>query len=60
MRLEGLLGRRVRYRGEEGRVVGGHADEEASVVLRITARAGSPSHLLTVPEPEWEQLELLR
>ena len=33
MRLENLLGRHVRYKGEEGRVVEGHADVQASVVV---------------------------
>ena len=60
MRLEDLLGRPVRYKGEEGRVVEGHADEQASVVISIPARSGSPSRVVTVPESEWEQLELLR
>ena len=60
MRLEDLLGRHVRYRGEEGRIVEGHADEEASVVISIPARSGSPSRVVTVPESDWEQIELLR
>ena len=60
MRLEDLLGRHVRYRGEEGRVVEGHADVQATVVISIPAKVGSPSHVVTVPEPEWDQLELLR
>jgi hypothetical protein len=58
--LADLLGRHVRYRGEDGRVVEGHADAEASIVISIPARAGSPSRVVTVPESEWEQLELLR
>jgi hypothetical protein len=60
MKLEDLLGRHVRYRGEEGRGGEGHAEEQASVVVSIPARSGSPSHIVTVPESEWEQLELLR
>lgn len=60
MKLEDLLGRHVRYKGEEGRVIEGHADVQASIVINIPARAGSPSRVVTVPESEWEQLELLR
>ncbi len=60
MRLEDLLGRHVRYQGEEGRVIEGHADAEASIVISIPAKAGSASHIVTVPESEWERLELLR
>jgi len=60
VRLEDLLGRHVRYQGEEGRVVEGHADVEASVVISIPARAGAPSRVVTVPESEWDQIELLR
>ena len=60
MKLEDLLGRHVRYRGEEGRVIEGHADVQASVVISIPPKAGSPSRVVTVPESEWDQLELLR
>jgi hypothetical protein len=60
VRLEDLLGRHVRYKGEAGRVVEGHADVEASVVISIPARAGAPSRVVTVPESEWDQIELLR
>jgi hypothetical protein len=60
VKLEDLIGRHVRYKGEEGRVVEGHADEQASVVISIPAKSGAPSRVLTVPESEWEQLELLR
>jgi hypothetical protein len=60
VRLEDLLGRHVRYKGDEGRVVEGHADVEASVVISIRAQAGAPSRVVTVPESEWDQLELLR
>jgi hypothetical protein len=60
VKLEDLLGRRVRYQGEEGRVIEGHADAEASVVISIPARVGWASHVVTVPESKWEQLELLR
>jgi hypothetical protein len=60
VRLEDLLGRRVRYEGEEGRVVEGHADVQASILISITAKVGSPSRVVTVPESEWDELELLR
>jgi hypothetical protein len=60
VRLEDLLGRHVRYKGEEGHVVEGHADEQASVVVSIPAKSGAPRRVVTVPESEWEQLELLR
>ena len=59
MRLEELLGRLVRYKGEEGRVVEGHLDEQPSVVVSIPAMTGSPRHYVTVPESEWQELELL-
>ena len=60
VRLEDLLGRRVRYKGEEGRIVEGHADVQASVLISIPAKVGSPSRVVTVPESEWDELELLR
>jgi hypothetical protein len=60
VRLEDLLGRHVRYKGEAGRVIEGHADVQASVVISIPARVGSPSRVVTVPESEWDQIELLR
>jgi hypothetical protein len=60
VRLEDLLGRRVRYRGEVGRIIEGHADAEPSVVVSFAAKPGSPAHVVTVPEPDWEALELLR
>lgn len=60
MRLEDLLGRHVRYQGDEGHVVEGHADAEASVVISIRAMVGAPSRSVTVPESEWDQIELLR
>jgi len=60
VKLEDLLGRHVRYEGEEGRVVEGHAHVQTSIVISIPARAGSPGRAVTVFESEWEQLELLR
>jgi hypothetical protein len=60
VKLEDLLGRHVRYQGEEGRVIEGHLDVQASIVISIPARVGSPSRVVTVPESEWEQIELLR
>lgn len=60
MKLEDLLGRHVRYKGDEGRVVEGHAGEQASVVVSIRAMNGAPSRTVTVPESEWDELELLR
>jgi hypothetical protein len=60
MRLEDLLGKHVRYKGDEGYIVEGHADVEASVVMSIRAMVGSPSRSVTIPESEWEQIELLR
>ena len=59
MRLEDLLGRRVVCRGESGRVVEGHGGEQASVVVSIPARSGSPRHAVIVPESEWQELEVL-
>jgi hypothetical protein len=59
MKLENLIGRRVRYKGEEGRVVEGHVDAQASVVVIIRATSGSPRRAVDVPEPEWGELELL-
>ena len=60
MKLEDLLGRHVRYGGEAGHVIEGHADVRASILISIPARLGSPSRVLTLPESEWERLELLR
>jgi hypothetical protein len=60
VRLEDLLGRHVRYKGDEGYVIEGHADVQASVVVSIPATSGAPSRSVTVPESEWDELELLR
>ena len=59
MKLEDLLGKHVRYKGEEGHVVEGHSGEEASVVVSIRGTRDVARRNVTVPESEWEQLELL-
>jgi hypothetical protein len=64
VRLEDLLGRRVRYKGEEGHVVEGHSDEghsgdQPSVVVSIRGTNNVPRRNVTVPESEWGELELL-
>ena len=59
MRLEDLLGRRVRYKGEEGRVVEGHSGEDASVILSVRAAQNQARRNVEVPESEWDELELL-
>ena len=59
MKLEDLLGKHVRYKGEEGRVVEGHSDVHASVVVSIRGASSAPRRNVTVPESEWEELELL-
>ena len=60
MKLEDLLGRHVDYKGEEEHIIEGHADVQASVVMSIRAMAGAPSRSVTIPESEWDQIELLR
>jgi VCBS repeat-containing protein len=60
VRLEDLLGKHVRYRGEEGFVVEGHSGEQASVVVSIRGTNDVPSRNVTVPESKWGELELLR
>ena len=65
MRLEDLLGKHVRYRGEEGHVVEGHvaeghSGEQASVVVSVRGADNVARRNVTVPESEWEELELLR
>ncbi len=64
MRLEDLLGRRVRYKGEEGHVVEGHSGEgrsgdQSTVVVSIRGATSVPRRNVTVPESEWGELELL-
>ena len=59
MKLEDLLGKHVRYKGEEGHVVEGHSGEEASVVVSIRGTGDVARRNVTVPESEWEELELL-
>ena len=64
LRLEDLLGRHVRYKGEEGHVVEGHSAEgrsgdQASVVVSIRGMHSVPRRNVIVPESEWEDLELL-
>jgi len=60
VRLEDLLGRHVRYKGEEGRVVEGHTGEDASVVVSVRASDNVARRNVVVPESEWDELELLR
>ena len=59
VKIEDLLGRHVKYKGEEGRVVEGHAGEQASVVVSIRRASRSSRRDVTVPESEWEELEIL-
>ena len=59
MKLEDLLGKHVRYKGEEGHVVEGHAGAQASVVVSIRMISDVPRRDVTVPESQWEELELL-
>ena len=59
MTLEDLLGRHVRYKGEEGHVVEGHSGDQASVVVSIRGMSNVPRRNVTVPESEWEEFELL-
>jgi hypothetical protein len=50
----------VACQGEEGRVIEGHAAAEASIMTSIPAKVGTPSRVVTVPGPEWEQLAFVR
>ena len=59
MKLEDLLGKHVRYQGEEGHIVEGHSGEQASVVVSIRGMSNAPRRNVTVPESEWEEFELL-
>lgn len=59
MKLEDLLGKRVRYKGEEGYVVEGHFGERLSAVINVSALGGGSRHQLIVPESEWQELEIL-
>jgi hypothetical protein len=59
VKLEDLLGKRVRYKGEGGYIVEGHAGDDASVVVSFRAMSGTPSRNVIVPEPEWDEIELL-
>lgn len=59
MKLEDLLGKHVRYQGEEGHIVEGHSGEQASVVVSIRGMSDAPSRDVTVPESEWEKFEVL-
>jgi hypothetical protein len=61
LKLEDLLGRRARYQGEGGRVIGGDLSTQGQAVLivRISRSQDAPRRELRLPEPEWEQLELL-
>ena len=59
VKLEDLLGKHVKYKGEEGRVVEGHAGEQASVVVSIRSASNAPRRNVTVPQSEWKELELL-
>jgi hypothetical protein len=59
VKLEDLLGHRVSYKGERGRIVEGHAGEEAAVVISIPAKSGSPRHAIIVSQRDWGDLEIL-
>jgi hypothetical protein len=59
LKIEDLLGRRIRYKGEEGRVVGGQAGAQVSVVVSIERMESSPRRQVSVPRSEWSQLEIL-
>jgi hypothetical protein len=59
VRLEELLGKHVRYQGDEGHIVEGHSGEGASVVVSVRGMDNAPRRNITVPESEWEKLELL-
>ena len=60
MKLEDLLGKHVRYKGEEGHVVEGHCcAAQASVVVSIRGMSAASPRDVTVPESEWEELEIL-
>jgi hypothetical protein len=65
LKLEDLLGKHVRYKGEEGHVVEGHlgdgrAGDESTVVLSVRGAHNVARRNVTVPESEWDELELLR
>ena len=54
-----LLGKRVRYAGEDGRVVEGEATSEAYVVIMIRSLGNATPRLVRVAEPEWERIEII-
>ncbi len=59
MRLDELLGKYVRYEGEEGHVIEGECIPVAYVVIMARSLGDSPPRLLRVPESEWEKLEIV-
>ncbi len=59
VKIEDLLGKHVRYKGEEAHVVEGHFDDQPSVVLSIRGTSGVPRRNVVVPESEWDQIEIL-
>jgi hypothetical protein len=59
VKLEDLLGKHVRYKGEEGHIVAGHSAEQASVLVSIRGMSDTPRRDVTVPESDWEEFELL-
>lgn len=60
VRLEDLLGRRVRYAGVEGRVVEGQCAGDAFVVIMVATLGDAPPRLVNVPQSEWGRIEVLR
>jgi hypothetical protein len=65
VRLEDLLGKHVRYKGEDGHVVEGHFEEghggeQASVVVSVRGTNNVARRNVTVLESEWGELELLK
>lgn len=59
MRLDELLGKHVRYAGQDGHIVEGECTSEAYVVIRLRTLGSAAPHLVRVPQSEWGEIELI-
>jgi len=56
-----LIGKRVRYEGNEGHVRSVHAGKDRPPALRIMLRVpiSEPDRIIDVPESDWAKIEIL-
>ena len=58
MRAIDLQGRRVVFKGQEGRVIE-VSDRTGEATIALSAPLGRPAPMVRVPDSEWDQLDVL-